>query len=80
MTSVKNRNLKDIQQQIGMAIKELRINAGFESSSEFAQKFNLPQIQYWRIESGKANVTLKSLLKILKIHKIDFFDFFASLK
>lgn len=80
MTSVKNRNLKEIQNQIGSAIKELRINAGYESSSEFAQKHNLPQIQYWRIESGKTNLTLKSLLKILKIHRIDFFDFFSSLK
>jgi transcriptional regulator with XRE-family HTH domain len=80
MTSVKNRNLKQIQEQIGKAIKQLRIDAGFETSSEFANKHNLPQIQYWRIESGKANLTLKSLAKILKIHKIDFFDFFASLR
>ena len=81
MATVRYRNpsLPEIQIEIGHAIRQLRIDAGYESSSEFAQKHNLPQIQDWRIENGKANLTLKSLVKILKIHKLDFFNFFASL-
>jgi hypothetical protein len=39
----------------------------------------LPEIQYWRIENGKTNLTLKSLTKLLSIHKLTLEDFFCEL-
>jgi transcriptional regulator with XRE-family HTH domain len=70
----------NVQVEIGVAIKELRTQAGYESANDFARRFDLPEIQYWRIERGKANLTLKSIHKILEIHRVDFFRFFGAIE
>jgi hypothetical protein len=62
---------------IGYRLEILRIKKGFPTSKDFAEHYDLPMIQYWRMEKGKANITLKSLLKILAIHKITLEDFFC---
>lgn len=62
---------------IGGHLAELRLKKGFSSIKEFAQHYDLPEIQYWRIEKGKANVTLKSLVRVLQIHNITLPDFFC---
>jgi len=66
--------------QIGERLVELRKQAGYSSYETFAYDYELPRMQYWRIEKGKVNITLKSLLRILEIHKITIFDFFSSLR
>jgi hypothetical protein len=62
---------------LGGQLAELREKKGYRTLKEFTAKYDLPQIQYWRIEKGKANITLKSLVKILAIHNITLQDFFC---
>jgi transcriptional regulator with XRE-family HTH domain len=71
------KGFKSILAIIGERLAELRIKKGYSTIKEFAQKYDLPQIQYWRMEKGKANITLKSLVKVLDIHKISLQDFFC---
>lgn len=62
---------------VGMRLAELREKKGYGTLKEFADVYDLPQIQYWRMEKGKANITLKSLGRILKIHNMTLQDFFC---
>ena len=62
---------------VGTRLADLRIKKGYSTIKEFTQKYDLPEIQYWRMEKGKANVTLKSLVKILNIHNITLQEFFC---
>ncbi|HMF71702.1 MAG TPA: helix-turn-helix transcriptional regulator [Flavitalea sp.] len=62
---------------IGDRLAELRIKKGYTTIKAFAQRYDLPEIQYWRIEKGKANITLKSLSRILNIHRVSLQDFFC---
>jgi hypothetical protein len=62
---------------VGLRLAQLRINKGHATIKEFAQTYELPEIQYWRIEKGKANITLKTLTRILAIHNLSIHDFFC---
>lgn len=62
---------------VGARLAELRVKKGYTTIKEFVHRYDLPEIQYWRIEKGKANVTLKSLTRILSIHKLTLHDFFC---
>lgn len=63
--------------EIGVQLAEMREKKGYSTIKEFATAHDLPEIQYWRIEKGKANITIKSLAKILAIHKVSIQDFFC---
>jgi hypothetical protein len=65
--------------QIGAGLSELRKKKGYDTIRDFAKAYKLPEIQYWRIENGKTNLTLKSLTRLLKIHKLTLEDFFCRL-
>jgi hypothetical protein len=73
----KNKSLDTVMEQIGFALAQLRLAKGYDSIKDFTTKFDLPMIQYWRIEKGKANVTLKSLYKLLAIHSLSLGQFFC---
>ena len=62
---------------LGDKLAELRVKKGYETLKEFTLRYDLPQIQYWRIEKGKANITLKTLVKILAIHNLTLHEFFC---
>jgi hypothetical protein len=62
---------------IGMQLADLREKKGYRTIKEFVLKHDLPEIQYWRMEKGKANITLKSLIKVLAIHNLTLQDFFC---
>jgi hypothetical protein len=66
-------------QEVGNKLTALREQKGYLTIKEFVTKYDLPEIQYWRIEKGKANITIKSLIKILMIHKLTPRDFFEML-
>ena len=66
----------DILLKIGNRLRELRKKKGYSSYETFAFDNDLPRMQYWRIEKGKANITIKSLEKILQIHNLTFKEFF----
>jgi hypothetical protein len=55
--------------------KYLRILSGFTSYESFAFTTNFPRAQYWRVETGKFNLTLGTLGKLLEIHGLTMFDF-----
>ena len=64
--------------EIGKRLLELRKAKGYTSHEDFALDYNLPRVQYWRLEKGKANFTIKSLVKILSIHELTVEEFFAT--
>jgi transcriptional regulator with XRE-family HTH domain len=66
----------DILLKIGDRVRELRKAKGYTSYESFAFDHDIPRMQYWRLEKGKSNVTIRSLEKILKIHNMSFKDFF----
>ncbi len=68
---------KNILVIVGVTLSELRKKKGYSTIKEFAHRYDLPEIQYWRIEKGKANVTLKTLVNILSIHRLSLHDFFC---
>jgi hypothetical protein len=74
---MKTRSLTPVLEQIGIKLRDLREKKGYGSIKDFALDHDLPIIQYWRIEKGKANLTLRSLNKLLTIHSVTMEDFFC---
>ncbi len=72
MSTEQNQRLK----AIGERIKELRIQAGYTSHEDFANAYNIQPKQIWRLESGKYDLKVSTLLRLLDIHKITLGDFF----
>jgi len=62
--------LKSTLNRIGLKLNELRKQKGYTSHEDFAYDHNISRVQYWRIEKGQANLTMKSLIKLLIIHKM----------
>ncbi|HXB42057.1 MAG TPA: helix-turn-helix transcriptional regulator [Bacteroidia bacterium] len=72
-------NEKKVCREIGIKLKDLRLKNGYSSYENFAVEHDLSRMQYWRIEKGLTNLTIRSLIKILNIHKITVEDFFLGL-
>ena len=72
-----DKAFKNMLSDIGNSLAALRIKKGYPTIKAFTERYDLPEIQYWRIEKGKANITLKSLSKILHIHRITLHEFFC---
>lgn len=62
--------------RIGAKLTYLRKKKGYSSHEDFAYDFELPRVQYWRIEKGRANITIKSLCRLLAIHELSVEEFF----
>ena len=77
---MKTKPLDAKLKQIGSELSELRKRKGYDTIRDFAKDHKLPEIQYWRIEKGKTNLTLKSLTRLLSIHKLTLEDFFCNLE
>jgi transcriptional regulator with XRE-family HTH domain len=73
-------NNQEILNKIGEKIRELRIEKGYTSYETFAFDNELPRMQYWRMEKGKTNITVNSLIKVLNVHKLSLSDFFKDFK
>lgn len=76
---MKEKLLSNVLTRIGVALSNLRIKKGYTSIKDFANDYELPLIQYWKIEKGKTNLTIRSLMKLLVIHRISIHDFFCLL-
>jgi hypothetical protein len=72
-------SLDSILELIGRKLYQLRIKKGYKSHATFAEEFNLPRVQYWRMEKGKSNITLGSLQKVLDIHGITLEELFCQI-
>ena len=79
MQHVKEDGLRLALERIGAKLTDLRKQKGYSSHEDFAYDFDLPRVQYWRMEKGKTNLTIKSLCRILTIHKISLEEFFCVL-
>lgn len=62
--------------RIAARIKELRISRGYTSYENFAVKHGFDRKQYWRLEEGKTNFQIGSLLRIVDIHQMSLEEFF----
>ena len=71
---------KQVLLEIGEKLKKLRIKKGYTSYETFALDNELSRMQYWRIEKGLTNITIRSLMKLFAIHNISLEDFFADSK
>jgi transcriptional regulator with XRE-family HTH domain len=68
---------QEVLEQIGKRLKEIRINKGYISYEDFALEHGIARMQYWRLETGKSNPTIKTLYKVLEIHQISLQEFFS---
>jgi len=75
----RDKAFRNLLANVGNHLANLRVKKGYPTIKAFANKYDLPEIQYWRIEKGKANITLRSLTRILHIHNITLRDFFCLL-
>lgn len=75
-----DKDFKNLLTDIGQNLAILRVKKGYATIKAFAERYDLPEIQYWRMEKGKANATLRSLSKILRIHRITVHDFFCMMQ
>ena len=73
----KSKTLFKTLENIGQKLSELRMDMGYGTIKEFAKDHKLPLIQYWRIEKGKSNLTINTLMNVLNIHQITVKDFFC---
>jgi len=71
--------LSNLLKRVGLKLTELRKQKGYTSHEDFALDHDIPRVQYWRIEKGQTNVTMKSLIRLLTIHKLTVEEFFSSL-
>jgi transcriptional regulator with XRE-family HTH domain len=72
-----NEEVLDVTlRDIGNKLTELRRRKGYTSHESFAYDHDIPRMHYWRIENGKTNLTIRSLMRILNIHKISLQEFF----
>jgi DNA-binding XRE family transcriptional regulator len=73
---IPNTEFDTLMIQVANKLKELRINAGYSSYENFAWDNNINRMQYWKMEKGETNFTMKSLHKILSAHKLSIAEFF----
>jgi hypothetical protein len=71
---------EEFLRKIGEKLTKLRKSmVGNPSYETFAYDHDIPRMQYWRLENGKANFTIRTLLKILSIHNLSLRDFFKEI-
>jgi transcriptional regulator with XRE-family HTH domain len=76
---MKKEALETVLKRIGLKLVELRKKKGYTSYETFAYDHDIPRMQYWRMENGKINITMKSLLRLLAIHKLTLEEFISNL-
>lgn len=72
-----------MKQEIGQRIRELRIEKLHITQERFAKILNFDRTYLSRIESGKQNITIETLVFIcskLQISLADFFEPFVNIK
>jgi transcriptional regulator with XRE-family HTH domain len=78
--AVTDKAIQKSLERIGLKLIELRKQKGYTSHEDFALDYDLPRVQYWRLEKGKSNFTFKTLATILAIHKLTVEQFFTMLQ
>lgn len=63
--------------KLGQRIRAFRIKRGYKSAEKFALDHNLSRVHYGRWETGKKNITYKSLLTLARAFKMTLSQFFS---
>ncbi|WP_066837839.1 helix-turn-helix domain-containing protein [Rufibacter ruber] len=67
----------EVLKAIGDRLKQIRIQKGYRSYETFAIEHGLGRMQYWKLEKGETNPTMRTLLRILEIHQMTPKEFFS---
>lgn len=62
---------------IGNRLRDIRIKKGYSSYVEFALEAQMQPKQYWKLEAGIANFTIRSLLRVLETFEMSLEEFFS---
>ena len=73
-------NHDELIKKISTRIKQLRIEKGYTSYIHFADEHDFEKKQYWKIEEGKVDFRMTSLLRVLKGLDISGEEFFKGIK
>ena len=73
-------NELDTLQKIGHKLRQLRVAKGYTSHETFAYDHDISRVHYWKLEAGRSNLTIRSLIKVLNIHGISLEQFFSELE
>lgn len=76
---IKEKYSEDLK-KISARIKQLRIEKGYTSYTQFADAHDFEQKQYWKIEEGKVDFRMTSLLRVLEGLDISAEMFFKELQ
>lgn len=69
--------IEQVMKFVSQKLTRLRREKGYTSHETFANDNDFARMQYWRIEKGKTNLTMTTLVRLLNIHQISIKDFFA---
>ena len=61
--------------RVARIFKDLRKQRGHPSYESFAFEHDFPRAQYWRVEDGKSNLTLRTIARLLAIHNLTIDEF-----
>lgn len=75
-----DESFNNLIQEIADKLKQLRIDAGYTSYENFAWDNGINRMQYWKMEKGETNFTMKSLHRVLEAHKMSLDEFFKGIK
>lgn len=66
---------------VGEKLKQLRLNSEFDGGyvGFSIHEVGMQPKQYWKLEAGTTNFTIKTLLKVLAVHKLTLEEFFKGL-
>jgi hypothetical protein len=67
--------LRQFAESVALVFVGLRKAKGYTSYESFAFDHEFPRAQYWRVETGRHNLTLRTLTKLLIIHNLTLEDF-----
>ena len=65
-------DLTALQKRIGLTVSALREKMGYTNYEDFAREHGFSRDTYWKVEAGKANSTLRTLLRVAIIHGLTF--------
>jgi hypothetical protein len=67
--------LRQFAESVARVFVGLRKEKGYTSYESFAFDHEFPRAQYWRVETGRHNLTLRTLTKLLIIHNLTLEEF-----
>lgn len=70
---------QQLTNRVANIFKDLRKQSGFSSYETFAFDNEFPRAQYWRVENGRSNLTLRTIAKLLALHNRSIDEFAALL-